>query len=164
MRRWLPRIGIALLVLFLLIQLVPYGRNHTNPPVIQEPNWDSTQTRDLAARACFDCHSNETKWLWYHNIAPISWGVQHDVDEGREYLNFSEWNREQEELDEIPEVIREGEMPLKQYLLAHPEARLSDAEREQLIQGLVATLNLSGEGGGDEGGERENERKDDDDK
>ena len=60
---------------FLLIQLVPFGRDHTNPPVVQEPNWDSPATRELAQRACFDCHSNETVWPWYSNIAPVSWLV-----------------------------------------------------------------------------------------
>ena len=59
--------------LFVLIQLVRFGRNHTNPPVAQEPSWDSTETRALAERACFDCHSNETVWPWYSNIAPVSW-------------------------------------------------------------------------------------------
>ncbi|HEX8681539.1 MAG TPA: heme-binding domain-containing protein [Ardenticatenaceae bacterium] len=127
-------------LLFLLIQLVPFGRNHTNPPVRQEPNWDSVQTRELAVRACYDCHSNETRWLWFHNIAPISWGVQMDVDEGRETLNFSEWNLEQEEAEEAAETVSEGEMPPFRYVIAHPEANLSDAEREALIRGLLATF------------------------
>src|SRR5574340_945670 len=84
--RWQRVVIVATLVVlagFLLIQLVPYGRNHTNPPVTGEPRWDSPQTRALAARACFDCHSNETKWRWYSNIAPISWLIQRDVDSGR---------------------------------------------------------------------------------
>src|SRR5690348_18457917 len=86
---------LAAIVLFGLIQLIPYGHNHTNPPVAQEPTWDSPQTRDLAVRACFDCHSNETVWPWYSNIAPLSWLIQHDVDEGRQNLNFSDWNGSQ---------------------------------------------------------------------
>ncbi len=77
---------------FGLLQLVPYGRNHTNPPVAAEPAWASAQTRALAVRACFDCHSNETTWPWYSNVAPVSWLIQRDVDEGRRRLNFSEWN------------------------------------------------------------------------
>ena len=59
--------------LFLAIQFVPYGRDHSNPPVIGEPTWNSPETRALAVRACFDCHSNETVWPWYSNIAPVSW-------------------------------------------------------------------------------------------
>ena len=64
--------GTAVIALLLLIQLVPYGRNHANPPVRQEPAWDSPQTRELAVRACYDCHSNQTAWPWYTNVAPIS--------------------------------------------------------------------------------------------
>jgi hypothetical protein len=59
-------------VVFVAIQLVPYGRDHTNPPVTAEPRWDSPQTRTLAVSACFDCHSNETAWPWYTNVAPFS--------------------------------------------------------------------------------------------
>jgi hypothetical protein len=69
--------GAALLVA--LIQAVPYGRAHSNPPVVSEPAWDSPRARELAVRACFDCHSNETVWPWYSNIAPVSWLIQSDV-------------------------------------------------------------------------------------
>ena len=127
---------------FLLIQLVPIGRAHDNPPVVAEPNWDSPQTRELAQRACFDCHSNETVWPWYSNVAPVSWLVQHDVDEGRQYLNFSNWGQsseEGEESEEMGETVLGGEMPLRNYLITHPEARLTDAERAALAEGLAAT-------------------------
>lgn len=134
--------GIGVLLAgFVLIQLVPYGRNHTNPPVVQEPNWDSPQTRELAQRACFDCHSNETNWdIWYTGIAPVSWLVQHDVEEGRENLNFSEWNTtNSENKQEMAEVVNEGEMPPAQYLPTHPEARLTAVEKQALAEGLAAT-------------------------
>ena len=132
-------VAIAVAV-FLLIQLVPYGHDHTNPPVVSEPNWDSQQTRDLAVRACFDCHSNETVWVWYSNIAPVSWLVTRDVEEGRSKFNFSDWqNYPVEEADELAEVIQEGEMPPAIFLLMHPEARLSNAEKELLINGLIAS-------------------------
>jgi hypothetical protein len=62
-----------------LIQLVPFGRDHTNPVVTAEPRWDSPVTRELADRACFDCHSNETEWPWYAGVAPVSWLVYRDV-------------------------------------------------------------------------------------
>ncbi|MBP8059451.1 MAG: heme-binding domain-containing protein [Chloroflexi bacterium] len=135
-------IGIAVLVGgFLLIQLVPYGRNHTNPPVVNEPNWDSPETLALAQRACFDCHSNETTWPWYSNIAPVSWLVQHDVEEGRQEVNFSDWGRgrEGERPGELAESLNEGEMPMAMFLVTHPDARLTAAEKEALIQGFQAT-------------------------
>jgi hypothetical protein len=131
---------LAAVVLFGLIQLVPYGRDHSNPPVQQEPNWDSPRTRELAVGACFDCHSNETIWPWYSNVAPVSWLVQRDVDEGRSRLNFSEWNVRGRGVGELTEVIREGEMPPSQYKLMHASARLSADEKDALINGLTATL------------------------
>ncbi len=149
---------VAGIALFVLMQLVPYGRSHTNPPVVAEPKWDSPQTRELAVRACFDCHSNETVWPWYSNIAPMSWLVQRHVDEGRSRLNMSEvgvprqrpegFRREGGEEGEggegrerggVAELVRSGEMPTWDYLLMHPSAKLTDAEKEALIAGLQAS-------------------------
>lgn len=147
------RLAAALLatpfVLVAAAQMVPYGRAHDNPAVVLEPAWDTPETRALAARACFDCHSNETKWPWYASVAPMSWLVQDHVDEGREVLNFSEWNRTFEEAGEAAEVVREGEMPIANYLWLHPEARLTAAESAALAAGLAATLGEGGEGGED---------------
>jgi hypothetical protein len=157
--------GLIVLVAALVVaQLVPYGRDHTNPPVVAEPVWDSPQTRALSVRACFDCHSNETVWPWYSNIAPLSWLVQSHIDEGRAELNFSEWNRTQEEADESAESVRDGEMPPLYYLVTHPQARLGQAEKDDLIRGLVATFGDDGDGGeGHEDGHDEDEEDDDDD-
>ena len=132
---------LGLVVLALLIQLVPYGRDHTNPPVVQEPQWDNPRTRQLATRACFDCHSNETVWPWYSNIAPVSWLVQRDVEEGRSRLNFSDWNSFRGgEVGEVGEIVAAGEMPPAYYLIQHPTAKLTAQERQELIQGLEASL------------------------
>jgi hypothetical protein len=136
-------IGLVVVGLFLAIQIIPYGHQHTNPPVQQEPNWPDQQTRDLAVRACFDCHSNETVWPWYTNVAPISWLVENDVQEGRSRLNFSEWNRGEHEIQEISGLIHSGEMPPFYYLIQHAEARLSDTEKETLINGLMAASQAS---------------------
>ena len=139
-RRWLFRVGVGLLGTLLAIQLVPYGRDHTNPPVRSEPPWDLPTTRALAKQACFDCHSNETEWPAYASIAPASWLVQRDVDEGRAVLNFSEWQRPQEEATKASEELMEGEMPPKAYLLMHAHAHLSTADRDRLAQGLAKTM------------------------
>ena len=129
------------IVILLLVQLVPYGKNHTNPPVTGEPSWDNDQTRELFFRACRDCHSNETFWPRYTNIAPASWLAQFDVEHGREKFNVSEWGRPGEnEGDEAAEEVREGKMPPFFYLPAHPEASLQDSEKQQLIEGLIATF------------------------
>ncbi|MBL8897332.1 MAG: heme-binding domain-containing protein, partial [Planctomycetes bacterium] len=93
-----------------------------------------------AVRACFDCHSNETRWPWYSNVAPISWLVQRDVDEGRAELNFSRFDQPQKEAHESAEVVLEGEMPPWFYLPTHPEARLTADEQAELVRGLRATF------------------------
>ena len=152
-RKLLKILVIVLVVGFLLIQLVPFGRAHDNPPVVSEPNWDSPQTREVAQRACFDCHSNESVWPWYSNVAPMSWLVQNHVDEGRSILNFSDWVNSGE-VDEIGEQVREGHMPLASYLMLHPEAKLSDAERQALADGLEQTAAQSPATIGGERGER----------
>lgn len=139
LRRLLTRVLIVAVVLLAVLQLVPYGRAHTNPPVQAEPAWDSPQTRALAVRACYDCHSNQTVWPWYSQIAPASWLVQSHVDKGRRRLNLSEWNRPQEGAEAV-EAVQEGEMPLRSYVWAHPKAWLSQSEHQALVRGLMASF------------------------
>ena len=122
------------------IQFVPLGRDHTNPPVVAEPNWDSPRTRTLFFRACKDCHSNETDWPWYSNVAPISWLVSRDVTEGRANFNVSEWGSGRNSGGEAAELILSGEMPPWFYLPLHPDAWLTTAEKEALMSGLTATF------------------------
>lgn len=167
MRKLFPRIVggglLAIAALGLLIQFVPYGRDHSNPAVIAEPNWDSPRTRELFFRACADCHSNETVWPWYSNIAPVSWLVQHDVEEGREYLNVSQWGQGEQEAEEAAEEVEEGNMPIPAYLITHPEADLTPAEKEELIRGLEATFGEEDEGDEEEHDEDEDEHDEDED-
>lgn len=148
-RRETAILGGVLLALFLAIQLLPLGAERTNPPVVAEPAWDSPRTRELFVVACADCHSNQTRWPWYSKVAPVSWLVAYDVAEGREHLNVSEWNRPQRHADEAAEEVREGEMPYRGYTLTHPEARLDEATRAELVAGLIATFGdeKSGESG-----------------
>ena len=128
---------VIALIGFGVIQLVPVQR--TNPAILKEPNWDSSETRALATRACFDCHSNETKWPWYAYVAPASWLITKDTIEGRRELNFSEW-RLSYEASEVTREISSGKMPESKYLILHPDARLSDAEKQALIAGLTRTI------------------------
>lgn len=135
--------GIAALI---LIQLVPYGRNHSNPPVVTEPAWSSPEVKQLAKRACFNCHSNETVWPSYASIAPISWLVNYDVQAGREKLNFSDWQggkRYGEDPIAVAKEITKGEMPPFQYVIAHPEAKLSESDKKVLTDGLQLTFTKS---------------------
>ena len=130
-------ITTLLLLVLVGIQFIPVDRS--NPLAVQEIKWDSAETKALAKRACYDCHSNETVWPWYSYVAPISWRVAEHVEHGREHLNFSEWNRPNEDFDEIEEVLESGEMPLWDYLLMHSEAKLTSAEVQTLVSGLKAT-------------------------
>jgi len=137
----MKKIILLLIILFGVIQFIPYGKEHTNPKVVAEPKWDSPKTKEIFMKACGDCHSNETKYPWYSSIAPISWAMAHHIEEGREHFNVSMWGQQKKnEGDEAIEEIEEGEMPLKSYLLAHPEARLSDVEKQLLMDGLKKTF------------------------
>lgn len=128
------------IVLLGLMQLLPIGRDHTNPAVVSEPQWSSPEARALAKEHCFQCHSNETEWPWYSNIAPASWLIQFDVNEGRDKFNFSNWDTNSEELDELTEVIQEGEMPPIQYWLFHPNSHLNDQQKQELIDALNSSI------------------------
>jgi len=128
------------------IQFIPYGKDHTNLPVMSEPQWDSARTKELFNRACADCHSNETKYPWYSNVAPVSWLVAYDIDEGREHFNVSMLGiQKKNEGEDAAKEVRKGEMPMWIYTLTHPEARLSGAEKQELISGLEKTFGKEGE-------------------
>lgn len=154
-------VAVTTVVLFGVIQAVPYGRAHSNPPVTGEPQWDSPRTRELTVRACYGCHSNEVEYPQYANIAPISWMVQSHVDEGRGKLNFSTFDVSTHGADDAVETILDGSMPPSYYTRfgLHPEARLTDAEMQELVAGLKATFARSGISGED----HRNRGDDDDD-
>lgn len=137
LRRIVLVVGGGLLALLLLIQLVPYGRDHANPPVTQEARLDPA-TRAVVTESCADCHSNRTRWPWYTNVAPMSWIAQSDVTGGRKNLNFSRWDTAQPSIEQVAKAISTGEMPPLKYRLLpnHAKARLDDAQRRTLIAGL----------------------------
>lgn len=137
----LKRLGIVLAILAIAIQFIPV--NHQNPAV--DPKQDYLAVSGAPAEvgrilkaACYDCHSNESKYPWYSYVAPVSFLVQNHIEEGRSKVNFSTWGNSSahdlaEAAEEIPETIAEGEMPLWDYAMMHPEARLSSAEKQTLI-------------------------------
>jgi hypothetical protein len=127
-------------VIFAAAQFIRPER--TNPPAVEARAAASylempSEVQVILKRACYDCHSNETRWPWYSNVAPVSWFVIDHVDHGRKHLNFSDWaqtDRHAEnqdldaQLDRIYKEVKEGEMPLGSYLILHPAAKLSDQE------------------------------------
>jgi Haem-binding domain len=144
-RRVLLRVGLGLLVVALLLQLLPFGRPGANPPVTRDAPWPNGRARELAVAACYDCHSNQTRWPPHSRVAPISWLVTRDVEQGREKLNLSTWEGGGGDARDAAEAIADGSMPPRRYLLVHPDAALSDAERRLLVDALGAM-------GGDRGG------------
>jgi hypothetical protein len=105
--------------------------------------WDSPRTRELAVRACFNCHSDQTVWPWYADVAPVSWFIEFDVEAARSVVNFSEWNRSYDLALYSGQSIRTGNMPPIKYRMAHPEADLT--EQELRDGGLDAMLRQPGQ-------------------
>ncbi len=146
MKRFLTRLLWFLVAVLVVIQFVPFRQARTNPPVRRGPDWDAPRTEELARRACFDCHSNETRWPWYSALAPMRWRIVEHVEEGRAHLNFSEFDEPQPDAHEAAELTAEGVMPLGDYLRMHPEAQLTEGERSELVNGLARTLGEHGTG------------------
>lgn len=142
------KILLGLIILLVLIQLIP--TDTTNPPVKKEQNFADIYHPDgkvlnLLQHACYDCHSFETKYPSYASWAPVSWSVRHHINEGREHGNFSAWTAmtpegQQSFLEKSIEEIREKEMPMPGYIAWHPEANLTSAERQVLINYFETVL------------------------
>ena len=131
---------VAVVAFTILIQFIPVPGLGKDPPVVAEPAWNSAATRALAVRACYDCHSNRTRWPWYSRIAPVSWVVAHHVSEGRAALNFSDPGASRFGADRAGRAVRDRAMPPFYYTWLHPEARLSASQRQALAAGLRASL------------------------
>ena len=142
------RLLVGVVVIFGLIQLIP--NRVTNPSARHEPPWNSPQTRALAVAACFDCHSNQTRSYWYEKVAPVSWWIKNHVVEGRRRLNFDEWQPGRGG-GRAARTVQRGSMPPSYYTWfgLHSNAKLTAKQKQELAQGLEATL---GPGGFDEGG------------
>lgn len=128
--------GLGLLVVFAVMQFIRSDRS--NPPVDPSKTLYAVlpvpdDVRQVLERSCFDCHSNETRWPWYSSLAPAMWVVAHDVEEGREHLNFSEFAtykslRAIAKLDMICEQMINKNMPMPAYVVLHPGAEVSSRE------------------------------------
>lgn len=148
MKKWIKRIAYFLLLGLIIIQFFPGEKpavSTDNPGDIHNEVLVNPEVSGILKAACYDCHSNETKYPWYASVAPVSWLVIHDTNEGRDELNFSEWatysaKRKHHKLEEVIEMVEEGEMPLAVYNITHPEGRLTDAQMEALISWAKARM------------------------
>jgi len=135
-KKWIKRILLTLAVLLVVAQVIRPAR--TNPPLDPAKELRAPEpVMSIVQRSCQDCHSNRTVWPWYSQVAPASWLLAKDVRDARKELNFSEWatftpRRTARKLEEICEMVEEGEMPLWFYIPLHPSAKLSDADRKTL--------------------------------
>jgi hypothetical protein len=156
-RKLLVRAGLGLLLVAVLLQLLPFGRLGPNPPVRRDAPWPNGRARELAVAACYDCHSNQTRRPLYSQVAPFSWLIARDVEQGREKLNFSTWEGSGGDARDAAETIVEGSMPPRRYLPLHADARLTEEERRLLVAALErmgggGDRSGPGDGGGDRGG------------
>ena len=124
--------------IFALLQLFNPAR--TNPPVKSDFVAAAHPPAAVAGAiraACYDCHSYETKWPWYARVAPVSWLIASDVNDGRDHLDLSDWPAEPDNaarrLDRINEALDYREMPPKKYTLIHADARLTEAQRKEIM-------------------------------
>ena len=132
---WTAAISLGLAV---AIQLVPYGWRHPNPPVVSDAPWPDATSERIARESCYSCHSNETDWPAYSYVAPMSWLVRNDVEQGRDELNFSRWDQDDGEADDAVEAIVDGDMPPGRYTAIHRGATLTEDEAERLVAALEA--------------------------
>lgn len=149
-------VGTAAFILigFIVIQILPVGnfisvlKRDPNPPVTATVAWDSPLTERMVRNSCFDCHSNETVWPWYSNVAPFSWLITREVNKGRRAMNFSEDPPESFDVDDMEWHIN-NDMPPRLYLTLHTNAELSQAERALLVKALAAMYGRDGQSGMD---------------
>lgn len=131
-----------IITLLFAIQFMPVKTN--NPPALSDFSGPEN-IKAILQRSCYDCHSNLTHWPWYSQIAPISWLISHDVQEGREHLNFSTWDsysikKQTHKIEEIWEHVEKAEMPPKTYLYLHSKAKLSAADKEAMKNWAIPTV------------------------
>lgn len=134
----------ALVVLLVILVAIQFIRQDKNSGAVYGENdvtatiTTSAEVKSILEKACFDCHSNNTVYPWYNNIQPVAFWLNNHVEEGKEELNFSEFKtyklkRQDHKLEEIIEMIDENEMPLSSYTIIHKEAKLTDSEKQLLI-------------------------------
>ena len=135
------KVLLGLLAILVVMQFFPIDK--TNPPIVTEQDFMNILSppdniAQMLKSACYDCHSNHTKYPWYTSVAPVSWWIKGHIDHGRGNLNFSEWGtysegKKEHKLEECVEFVSEKRMPLLSYIIGHPEARLSKSQREEMV-------------------------------
>lgn len=133
---------LYLFIVFVIIQV--FRIDKSNAPLDKSKDilvitQASPEISGILRTSCYDCHSNESVYPWYTNIAPFSWWIKHHMNEGKEELNFSEWGdykerRKDHKLKESIEMVEEEEMPLGSYTWIHGEAELTKEQQKKLVE------------------------------
>jgi len=132
---WLAVIAVLVAQLLRPVRSNPGVSGNLSAPAV---------VKDALTRACYDCHSNQTQWPWYSAVAPFSWWIHYEVDEGRRRLNFSAWTdytsdpgTEDQKLDEVMRLIANHAMPPWYYLAMHPRVQLTSVERDAITRWIA---------------------------
>ncbi len=138
----MKRLFYILVIFLILIQF--FRIDKTNPPINKGMDFIETKNTpepmaNLIRSACYDCHSHETRYPWYANVQPLAWLLEKHISDGRTHFNFStfatyEPKRQAHKLYEASELIESHEMPMESYIIGHPEAKLSDSQRKEIIE------------------------------
>ena len=155
MKKYLTLKNIAIFLVFLLLAIQSIRIDKTTEPVNPETDFialtsANAEVANTLKIACYDCHSNQPSYPWYTNIAPVSWWIKHHINEGSHHLNFSIWGtykekRKNHKLDECVEMVEEGEMPMSSYTIMHGDAKLTDAQKLQLVEFFKAQKTVMAE-------------------
>jgi hypothetical protein len=155
MKKYLTLKNIAIFLVFLLLAIQSIRIDKTTEPVNPETDFialtsANAEVANTLKIACYDCHSNQPSYPWYTNIAPVSWWIKHHINEGSHHLNFSIWGtykekRRNHKLDECVEMVEEGEMPMSSYTIMHGDAKLTDAQKLQLVEFFKAQKTVMAE-------------------
>lgn len=138
----LKNILLALLLIFVVMQFFRPEKNSTQGDhtldFITETD-PPGEVKTILEQSCYDCHSNNTVYPWYNNVAPISYWLADHIKDGKKHLNLSEWNsydakKKDHKLEEVEEMVSEGEMPLNEYTWTHEEARLTVSQRNAIVE------------------------------
>lgn len=155
MKKYFTFKNIAIFLVFLLLAIQSIRIDKTTEPVNPETDFialtsANAEVANTLKIACYDCHSNQPTYPWYTNIAPVSWWIKHHINEGSHHLNFSIWGtykekRKNHKLDECVEMVEEGEMPMSSYTIMHEDAKLTDAQKLQLVEFFKAQKTVMAE-------------------
>ena len=161
MKKWIKRVFLGLVAVFVLIQLVPVNR--ANPPIDPAKKlMPPPEVEAILRVSCYDCHSNETRWPWYSYVAPLSWWIANHVHDGQRRLNLSTWadikpragrdeayrggpelsvvQYKRKLLGDMETDIQEGRMPISSYLIIHHDARMTPQQYQVVAAWLDAEM------------------------